>query len=118
MQDIPSAFHVNHRDTTHPVKIADGTRLARILGKSELVVNSFHHQAVDKVGNNLRVAARSPEGVVEAVETTDPDRFLIGVQWHPEKMPSGDIEAAELLRAFVSAAAESRATHQAADRAR
>lgn len=118
VQDIPSEFHVNHRDTTHAVKVDAGSRLGRILGKSELVVNSFHHQAVGKPGNNLRVVARSPEGVVEAIETTDPARFLIGVQWHPEKMPPDDIEAAKLLKAFVKAAAESYVTHQAADRAR
>ncbi len=49
--------------------------------------------------------AKSPDGVVEATETTDPARFLIGVQWHPEKM-AGDEVQAKLLRAFVEAAAE------------
>ena len=103
VQDIPSEFGLSHRDTTHPVKLAPDSRLARIMGATELQVNSSHHQAVRTPGTGLRVAARSPEGLVEAIETTDPDRFLIGVQWHPERMVPGDPAQIRLLRAFVDA---------------
>lgn len=106
VQDIPSALGGNHRDIIHPVTIAADSRLGGILGEEEIEVNSFHHQAVKEVGAGLRVVATSPDGVIEAVESTDPDRFLIGVQWHPERMMPGDSLQAKLLRAFVTAAKE------------
>ncbi len=105
VQDIPSELGGNHRDTTHPIEIEPGSRLASILGATELEVNSLHHQAAKRIGNGLRIAAKAPDGVVEATETTDPDRFLIGVQWHPEKMMPDDPVQAKLLKAFVEAAA-------------
>lgn len=104
VQDIPSEFSVNHRNITHSVTVEPDSRLSRILGKTELQVNSLHHQAVKKLGDGLRIVARSPEGIVEATETTDPDRFLIGVQWHPEKLLPGDEIQARLLKAFVEEA--------------
>lgn len=106
VQDIPSELGGNHRGTAHPVTLEPGTRLHRIFGESEFEVNSWHHQAVDVPGKNLRVAARSADGVIEATETTDPERFLIGVQWHPEKMLPGDPRQERLLEAFVKAAAD------------
>ena len=69
-------------------------------------MNSWHHQAVRKIGDGLRIVAKSPDGIVEATETTDPDRFLIGVQWHPEKLMPDNTTQAKLLEAFVDAAAE------------
>lgn len=106
IQDIPSERNANHRDTTHPVTLEPGSRLAEIFGSNELEVNSFHHQAADDIGKGLRAVATSPEGIVEATETTDADRFLIGVQWHPEKMMPGNETQSKLLKAFVEAAAE------------
>jgi len=50
--------------------------------------------------------AKSPEGIVEATETRDPSRFLIGVQWHPEKMLPTDSRQGKLFKAFIAAAAE------------
>lgn len=108
VEDIPSELHVSHRDTTHPVAIEPGSRLHRIFGRAELVVNSTHHQAVREVGRGLRVAARGADGVIEAIEADaagDPGRFLVGVQWHPERMFAGDRLQQRLLRAFVAAAA-------------
>jgi putative glutamine amidotransferase len=108
VQDIPSEFNVNHRDTTHPVTLEPDSRLGRIFGETEFEVNSLHHQAVRKVGPGLRIVACSPEGIVEATESVDPNRFLIGVQWHPEKLMPADQRQAKLLKAFVEAAKESR----------
>ena len=79
--------------------------LAAIFGETKFEVNSFHHQAVGKLGAGLRIAAKSPEGVVEATETTSADRFLIGVQWHPEKAFQTDARQRKLFRAFIDAAA-------------
>jgi len=106
IQDIPSERNANHRDTEHPVTLEPDSRLARILGSNEVQVNSFHHQAADTIGEGLRAVAKSPEGIVEATETIDPDRFLIGVQWHPEKMMPENGTQAKLLEAFIEAATE------------
>ena len=108
VQDIPSEFNVIHRDVTHAVTLEPDSHLARIFGETEFEVNSLHHQAVRNVGKGLRIVARSPDGIVEATESTDPNRFLIGVQWHPEKLMPDDPRQAKLIKAFVEAAKESR----------
>ncbi len=105
VQDIPSEFKVNHRDTTHEVTLEADSKLAGIFGETNFEVNSFHHQAVRKLGEGLRIVAKSPDGIVEATETTDPNRFLIGVQWHPEKMSPTDPRQQKLFKAFIEAAA-------------
>jgi putative glutamine amidotransferase len=74
-------------ETTHAVEIFAGTRLAGLLGAGTLAVNSFHHQAVDRIGQGLRVAARALDGTVEAIER--PGGFAIGVQWHAETLADG-----------------------------
>jgi hypothetical protein len=66
------------------------------------VVNSFHHQSIDKVAPGFRVSARSPDRVVEAIERTD-HPFYVGVQWHPERMPDSPTTR-HLLGAFLDAA--------------
>ncbi|MFT6573496.1 MAG: putative glutamine amidotransferase [Akkermansiaceae bacterium] len=109
VQDIPSEFGVNHRNRNHEITLESDSRLSGILGTSQLEVNSLHHQAVGKLGDGLRIVARCPDGVVEATETTDPNRFLIGVQWHPEKLAAGDERQAKLLKAFIEAAKELKA---------
>ncbi len=81
-------------DNCHMIRIQPGSRLERILGATELEVNSAHHQAVDCLGEGLRAVAWSLTGVIEGIEGTDPDRFLILTQWHPERLavdpPDGD----------------------------
>jgi putative glutamine amidotransferase len=109
VQDIPSEFRVNHRDVKHPVTLEAGSRLAAIFGETTFEVNSLHHQAVRKLGTGLRIVAKSPDGIVEATETTDPDRFLIGVQWHPEKLFLTDSRQRKLFKAFVEAASSASA---------
>lgn len=68
----------------HMVTVEPKSTLEDIFGAPELRVNSTHHQAVNQIGRGLRVAARSADGVIEAVETTDEEWFCVGVQWHPE----------------------------------
>jgi putative glutamine amidotransferase len=68
----------------HIAMIEPGSRLEEIYGPGEIRVNSSHHQAVRQPGKGLRVAAVAPDGVVEAVEGTDPNWYCIAVQWHPE----------------------------------
>ena len=109
VQDIPTEFGVNHRNRDHQITLESDSRLSKILGTSQLEVNSRHHQAVKRLGDGLRIVAHCPDGVVEATETTDPNRFLIGVQWHPEMLVADDERQAKLLKAFVDAAKEQRA---------
>ena len=80
IQDIPSEKGVNHRGVMHQVTIEPDSRLGRIFGSSGFEVNSNHRQAVDTLGQGLRIVARSPDGIVKAPETTDADRFMMGVQ--------------------------------------
>lgn len=110
VQDIPSEFGISHRDRSHDVTLEPDSRLSAIFGETQFEVNSLHHQAVKDIGDNLRIVARCPDGIVEAMESTDPNRFLIGVQWHPEKLMPEDKRQAKLLKAFVSAAAKARAS--------
>lgn len=70
-------------DGLHPATIEPGSRLAAVVGATELEVNSLHHQGVDRVGEGLVVTARSPDGAVEALEV-DGAPHVLAVQWHPE----------------------------------
>jgi putative glutamine amidotransferase len=87
-------------DGRHPILVEPGTRIASLLGSRPDPVNSRHRQAVATSGEDLRVSARSPDGVIEAVESPT-GGFLLGVQWHPERLPGPTREA--LFRAFVGA---------------
>jgi len=103
--ELPQALRhtrEGHDETFHPVEVADGTRLAAIVGAGELEVNSSHHQAIDRPAEGLRVAARAPDGVVEAAEGTG-QAFLLAVQWHPERLLER-AEHAALFGALVEAA--------------
>jgi putative glutamine amidotransferase len=71
------------RIATQDVRIEEGARLAEILGATQVRVNTFHHQAVEKLGGGVEAVAWSADGVVEAIELADTD-FAIGVQWHAE----------------------------------
>jgi putative glutamine amidotransferase len=92
-------------DTCHTVQVCGGQRLRHIVGQSEWTVNSCHHQAVDPdgLGQGLVIAARADDGTVEAIEGSDDGRFLLGVQWHPERLP-GTPHCAALFVALVAAA--------------
>jgi putative glutamine amidotransferase len=84
----------------HAVVVAAGTRLHAIVGRGELPVNSAHHQAAGRVGPEVVVSARAPDGVIEAIEHPRL-RFCLGVQWHPEYGISPGDDA--LFAAFVEA---------------
>ncbi|MCX6031218.1 MAG: gamma-glutamyl-gamma-aminobutyrate hydrolase family protein [Chloroflexi bacterium] len=87
---------------THSVRLAAGSRLAGILGVTDLMINSFHHQAVKRPADGFAAVAWAEDSVVEAIE--DPSRrFAIGVQWHPEGMFQTDPLARRLFAAFVAA---------------
>ena len=112
VQDLPTAVGdaVNHSPgrhiaEAHPIEIAAGSRLASLAQGQGQAVNSSHHQAIARVGDNLRVTARSPsDKVVEAVELDDPEHFVVGVQWHPERTYMESALSRALFAAFVHAA--------------
>ena len=96
-QDLPSEYPaegVQHRNVYHRIAVEPDSRLAGVLGTTNIVVNSMHHQAVKRLAKGFKVVARSPEGVVEAIEGTDYP--AIGFQFHPEKLLCKDREEAFL----------------------
>lgn len=73
---------------TQTVALTQGSYLAKLFKKKQISVNSFHHQLIKKVGQNLKAVARAKDGVIEAVE--DKQGMIIGVQWHPEMLHHSD----------------------------
>lgn len=104
-QDIKPFEHLPHNDhwaKVHTVTVRRGTLLSRILGQDTVLVNSQHHQAVDRVAPGFTLAALSEDGIVEAIEKPDAG-FCLGVQWHPEWLSDADPAMQSLFDAFVNA---------------
>ncbi len=90
--------------TSHPVSVEPGSRVAAILGGTRVETNSAHHQSAKRIGEGLRIVARADDGVVEAVEHEDRSRFILGIQWHPEKLAEkADGPHRAIFRALVEA---------------
>lgn len=87
----------------HKIRIEPETELGRLAGARELMVNSSHHQAIQRWGRGLRIGAQSPDAVIEAVELASPGHWVIGVQWHPERAPEDELTKA-LFGALIGAA--------------
>jgi putative glutamine amidotransferase len=94
VQDIPSQCETDivhdeesARDSrTHEISVEPGSLIARAIGTEHCTVNSFHHQSVKRVADGMRVTARSPDGIIEGLESTDENWWVMAVQWHPEEM--------------------------------
>jgi len=99
---------INHRQNepgarpTHWVSLAGATQLSGLLGRRRLKVNSFHHQAVDRLGDGLVVTGRAADATIESIEAIDRD-FVVGVQWHAESLADRPEQGA-LFAAFVERA--------------
>jgi putative glutamine amidotransferase len=124
IQDLPQAPEaiasdagsiVNHEpgrevQNAHPVLVTPGSRLSNLLSRNgqeelKLSVNSSHHQAIDRPGEELVVAALSPaDGVIEALEGVEPRQFVVAVQWHPERSYESSEASRALFAAFLDAA--------------
>ncbi|MGA8673693.1 MAG: gamma-glutamyl-gamma-aminobutyrate hydrolase family protein [Candidatus Acidiferrales bacterium] len=113
VQDIPSELHskIQHSwpghegpEPYHEVTIDAGSRLAHLADGLQTQVNSSHHQSVLEPGESLKIVSLAPDGVVEAVEWTGDANWIVGVQWHPERMIAGDELARTLFRELVKAA--------------
>ena len=101
----------------HSVEVAGDSLLAKIIGNEDLnqksdqhssitvPVNSSHHQSADAIGEGLRIVARCPDdSIVEAVEGTTPNHFVLAVQWHPERSVEENDASRKLFRALIEAA--------------
>lgn len=110
----PDRQQVNHAAgrmvaIAHDAQIDPASCLAKIVGNGgsdpvKIPVNSSHHQSAEEPGTGLKIVARCPDdGIVEALEGTDPNHFVIAVQWHPERSVDGDEPSRAIFRAFVEA---------------
>lgn len=86
-----------------PVRIEAGSCLAGVFGAGEIMVNSVHRQAIDRLGGRLQVEAVASDGTVEAVSVKDSRSFAVGVQWHPEYWAATDGNSAKIFAAFGDA---------------
>jgi putative glutamine amidotransferase len=90
-------------DAMHGVFLEESGLVFGLCGGARAEVNSWHHQAVLEPGPGLRVTAHAPDGVIEAIEWADDSHWIVGVQWHPERM-RGDVLAQAMFRELVAAA--------------
>lgn len=114
IQDIESSVGspVKHQQgfplerKSHTLTISEGCALEEALGVGvqTLKVNSHHHQAIARTGKNLEAVAVAADGVIEAIEDTRKDRFVLGVQWHPEMGWEKDPVSTALFELFVTEA--------------
>jgi len=117
IQDIPSELGSKICHSPEEDELPDGTEVADVMhgaqfgagrvlelsGAARADVNSSHHQSIHEPGRSLRITAHAPDGVVEAVEWTSDSNWVVGVQWHPERMPE-DALAQSLFRDLLTAA--------------
>jgi len=116
-QDIPTQVEgaLVHRewerydDVGHVVELARGSWISLVYGgATELVVNSVHHQGLRRVPQELRATAWAPDRIVEAIESTDRERWIVGVQWHPEWLEPPWNDGSLVFAAFVRVCRERR----------
>ena len=112
IQDLPSEglehpqspHHGPRSELVHAIEVAGDSRLARVLGTTTLSANSYHHQAVRRLGRGLRAVAWSSDGVVEGIES-DEHPWLLAVQFHPEDLVGFHEPSRRLFAAFVETCA-------------
>ncbi|HSI71655.1 MAG TPA: gamma-glutamyl-gamma-aminobutyrate hydrolase family protein [Fimbriimonas sp.] len=109
LQHLPDVIgHDQHRGgTLQDYAVDPNSKLAGAISGSTIAGKSYHHQAVERTGEGLRVVAKDEEGTIEAIEATDRP-FMLGVQWHPERTLE-DEATQRLFKSFVQAAADYRA---------
>jgi len=118
IQDIASQLPqaINHQQgiprdrPSHRVQLMTGSKLAELANGDCALVHSHHHQAVETVGRNLVAAAWTADGLVEALEDPRADRFVLGVQWHPELGWKSDRFSQSLFKRFISEAKQNLAS--------
>lgn len=103
LQQIIHSQEVARHIATHSVRVTPGSKLATTLGSERVMTNSMHHQAVDRTGEGVEVVAWADDGVVEGYEMPLYPGWLLGVQWHPEELVSGNAAAHALFTEFLQA---------------
>lgn len=110
--DAPSS--VVHRqkekmfDCYHSVKIIEGSFLSKLLNKDTICVNSFHHQAIKKLGDGLVPAALAEDGIIEAI-SLDGEQYLRAYQWHPERIDDESEDSKKIFEDFIKACKKTKA---------
>jgi len=102
---IPNSYGHAPKNTSrhnlyHSVKIKKDSKLFDIFKTEDLKVNSFHHQSIKKLGNDLKITALSNDGIIEAIESTN-EKFLVAVQWHPENLVEHHTEFLKFFEALI-----------------
>ena len=115
-QDLPTQYgdelllHVQKAPfdiPMHGISVQAESRLFEAVG-AHTRVNTFHHQAIKQLGNDLKAVAHSEDGIVEAIESADPNIDMIALQWHPEIMATTDAANNRLFEDFVARAAKAK----------
>jgi putative glutamine amidotransferase len=104
-RDLPEALQHRHppeRGLRHAINVVPGTHLADLYGEGEVVVNSEHRRAVQRVARGFRVSAHALDGVVEAIEADEENWFALGVQWQPATATASGLDI-QLFRGLVEA---------------
>jgi putative glutamine amidotransferase len=104
-REMPEALQHRHppeRGLRHAIAVVPGTRLADIYGEGEVVVNSEHRRAVQRVARGLRVSATALDGIIEAIEAENEDWFALGIQWHPASATASGLDI-QVFRGLVDA---------------
>jgi putative glutamine amidotransferase len=103
--ELPEALQHRHppeKGVRHAINVERGTRLAEMYGEGEIVVNSEHHRAIQRVARGFQVSARALDGVIEAIESESTSWFAMGVQWHPASETASGLDI-QLFRGFIEA---------------
>jgi putative glutamine amidotransferase len=110
-RELPQALqhlHLPEPGDRHAIEVVAGTRLARLYGEGEIVVNSEHRRAVCRVATDFRISARALDGVIEAIESETERWFAVGVQWLPASASASGLDV-QLFRGLIEACSERRA---------
>lgn len=88
--------------SSHTIEVQQGSVLSSLTDNKNVVVNSHHHQAIDKIGKNLKATAWAKDGIVECIEDMENEVFTLGVQWHPELSWKTDALSRNIFERFIS----------------
>jgi putative glutamine amidotransferase len=104
-RELPEALQHRHPPEPglrHVINVSPGTRLAAIYGEGEIIVNSEHRRAIQRLARGFKVSARALDGVIEAVEAEADSWFVLGVQWHPASASASGLDI-QLFRGLLGA---------------
>ncbi len=96
---------------SHEVRIEPASRLSRLLGGPQIMVNSMHHQGIKDLAPGLRPTSYAPDGLIESIESPN-GHFAVAVQWHPEEFVHNDAPSRRLFQGFLKAASDWQREHE------